>query len=299
MNLKKPAILSISLLTILMNAAIVPLLSQVSAAFYEGEERKKAIGASFFAANLSAMVLPLIGATLAETNWRYAFVVYGVALLVLVFTALFIPNREKLQRNSEFRLFYVSRTVLLAASGYFFVTMLFLSLPSNISVFLESENIGTPSTVAWINSSSTMVSMFVSLSFARIYSIFKDRIFSVGLLLCGLGFATIAFSHGLPAVLLGKVLIGSTMGMLHPFFSYKVTQSTPKEHATSALSLVNSGFRMGTFVSPLFFFGANSLLGITTIRGEFTLVSMVLLGAMVVFTFLFQYSRKKAPEKAL
>jgi predicted MFS family arabinose efflux permease len=240
----------------------------------------------------------LVGGILAEKNWRYAFVVYGIALVVLVFTMLFIPDQKKEKITGEFKLFYFSRTVILATLGYMFVTMLFLSLPSNISVFLEQENYGTVSTVAYINSTSTFITMFVNLNFRRIYSSIKDKVFPLGLLLCGLGFATLSLSQNLVTVLIGKVMIGTTMGMLHPFWSYKVTQSTPREHATSALSLVNSGFRMGTFISPVFFLLANGMLGIQTIRGEFLLVSIISILSMLAFSLLSQRARSSTSQEA-
>jgi MFS family permease len=276
----------------------LPLATGYIAEFYEGEERKQAIGFAFFAANLAAVVLPLVGGILAERNWRYAFVVYGIALVVLVFTMLFIPNREKEKVTGEFKLFYISRTVIFATLGYMFVTMLFLSLPSNISMFLEEEQYGTVSTVAYINSTSTFITMFVNLNFRRIYSAIKDKVFPLGLLLCGLGFATLSISQNLATVLLGKVMIGTTMGMLHPFWSYKVTQTTPREHATSALSLVNSGFRMGTFISPVFFLLADSALGIKAIRGEFLLVSVISILSMLAFSFLSQRVQARTPQEA-
>ena len=277
----------------------LPLATGFIAEFYEGEERKQAIGFAFFAANLAAVVLPLVGGILAEKNWRYAFVVYGIALVVLVFTMLFIPNREKEKVTGEFKLFYFSRTVIFATLGYMFVTMLFLSLPSNISVFLEEEQYGTVSTVAYINSTSTFITMFVNLNFRRIFSSIKDKVFPLGLLLCGLGFATLSISQNLATVLIGKVMIGTTMGMLHPFWSYKVTQTTPREHATSALSLVNSGFRMGTFISPVFFLLADSTLGIQTIRGEFLLVSVISILSVLAFSFWNQRAQTRAPQEVV
>lgn len=176
--------------------------------------------------------------------------------------------------------------------------MLFLSLPSNISMFLDEEQYGTVSTVAYINSTSTFITMFVNLNFRRIYSAIKDKVFPLGLLLCGLGFATLSISQNLATVLIGKVMIGTTMGMLHPFWSYKVTQTTPREHATSALSLVNSGFRMGTFISPVFFLLADSTLGIKTIRREFLLVSIISILSMLAFSFWNQRAQNRAPQKA-
>jgi hypothetical protein len=61
------------------------------------------------------------------------------------------------------------------------------------------------------------------------------------------------------------------MGLFHPYFPYKAVQTAPQEQATSALSLVSSGFRMGAFVSPFFFLYAGSLAMVTNIRGEFLL----------------------------
>lgn len=276
----------------------LPLATGFIADFYEGEERKQAIGLSFFTANLSAMLLPLLGAILAEKNWRYAFVVYGIALIILVFTMIFIPNREKIKVTGQFKLFYFSRTVILATLGYMFVTMLFVSLPNNVSIFLDQEGYGTVSTVAYINSTSTLVTMLVNLNFRRIYSSIKDKVLPLGLLLCGLGFGTLSISQNLAMVLLSKVMIGTTMGMLHPFWSYKVTQTTPKEHATSALALANSGFRMGTFTSPIFFLMANSALGITTIRGEFLLVSVISICTMIGFSFWDHQRHSRIVQKA-
>jgi predicted MFS family arabinose efflux permease len=123
-------------------------------------------------------------------------------------------------------------------------------------------------------------------------------VFPLGLLLCGLGFATLSISQNLATVLIGKVMIGTTMGMLHPFWSYKVTQTTPREHATSALSLVNSGFRMGTFISPVFFLFADSVLGIKAIRGEFLLVSVISIFSMLAFLFLSQRIQARTPQEA-
>ncbi len=271
----------------------LPLATAFIADFYVGEERKETIGYSFFAANLAAMVLPVIGARLAEINWRYAFSVYGIALIILVYTWFNLPKRAMPDRKTVKgrKLFYFSGPVATAAFMYFFVTMLFLALPSNISIFLEKEGIGTPSTAALIGSASTIVSMFVSLNFARIFGLARDWMLAAGLALCGLGFATLCFSRGLGQVVLGQSLIGAAMGMFHPYFPYKAAQASPPDQTTSALSLVSSGFRLGTFVSPFFFLYADSAANVNTIRGEFLLAALIFCLTMIVSIIIL--SRKK------
>jgi predicted MFS family arabinose efflux permease len=88
-------------------------------------------------------------------------------------------------------------------------------------------------------------------------------------------------------VIIGQSLIGAAMGMFHPYFPYKAIQVAPKDQTTSALSLVSSGFRMGTFVSPFFFLYAGSLANVTTIRGEFLMTAVIFCGTMIFTVLVF------------
>jgi len=251
----------------------LPLATAFIADFYEGEERKAAIGYSIFAANLSIMLLPLVGAWLAGFNWRFGFSIYGISLLVLVLAWLYIPDRpvNRVSSGTKRKLFYFSRPVVISALLYFICMVLFMSLPSNLSVLIKQEVLGTPSTAAWINAIATLVSMFLSLSFARIYHLTDKWMLPLGLFTLGLGFAVMGIFSSLWPVILGHSLISGALGLLHPLFPFMATQSTPREHSTSAMSLVTAGFRLGTFASPFFFLLINPLFGVNTIRSEFSL----------------------------
>ena len=277
-----------------------PLATAFIADSYRGKERKETIGYSFFAANLAAMILPVIGARFAEINWRYAFSVYGIALVVLVFTWFYIPNRS-IPENKDIKdkkLFYFSGPVATAAFIYSFVTMPFLSLPSNVSIFLDKEGIGTPSTAALIGSISTIVSMFFSLNFARIYGFSKGWMLTAGLAFCGLGFISMSFFKGLWPVFLGQSLIGASMGIFHPYFPHKAVQTAAPDQSTSALSLVSSSFRMGTFVSPFFFLYANPLVKVANIRGEFFLTALIFFATLAISVLIFWRKKSLKPAES-
>ena len=271
----------------------LPLATAFIADFYEGEERKVTIGYSIFAANLAIMLLPLVGAWLAKFNWRFGFSIYGISLVVLILAWLYIPDRpvNKASGESKRKLFYFSKPVVIAAFLYFICMVLFMSLASNLSVLIKQEGLGTPSTAAWINAIATLVSMLLSLNFARIYRLTDKWMLSMGLFTLGLGFAVMGIFSGLWTVILGHSLISGALGLLHPLFPFMATQSTPREHATSAMSLVTAGFRLGTFASPFFFIYADSLAGVTTIRGEF-LLSASIFGLVMIVTSLANGSRK-------
>ena len=274
----------------------LPLATAFIADFYEGEELKKTIGYALFTANLSNMIFPLVGTWLAAVNWRLGFIIYGIALPILLLTWLYIPAQPKRKKepNIKKKLIYVSRPVMWAAFLYFFAMVLFVSLPNNISIYFQEEKLGIPSTVAWINAISVLISMFISLKFADIYRVTNMWMLTIGLLFCGAGFAVMSIRTGVWAVILGNCLIFSALGLLHPLFPYMATRDTPRENSTGALAVVSSGFRMGTFVSPFFFIAANLLVGISTIRGEFMLAALFFGAATLISAVIF--SRQKVSK---
>jgi MFS family permease len=263
----------------------LPLATAFIADFYEGEERKITIGYSIFAANLAIMLLPLIGAWLAAFNWRFGFSIYGISLVVLVLAWLYIPDRpvNRAMGGTKRKLFYFSKPVVIAAILYFICMVLFMSLASNLSVLIKEEALGTPSTAAWVNAIATLVSMLLSLNFARIYHLTEKWMLTLGLLTLSLGFAVMGLFSSLWPVILGHSLISGALGLLHPLFPFMATQSTPREHSTSAMSLVTAGFRLGTFASPFFFLLLDPLFGVNSIRSEFSL-SAVIFGLVAAIT---------------
>ena len=273
----------------------LPLATAFIADFYEGEERKATIGYSIFAANLAIMLLPLIGAWLAAFNWRFGFSIYGIAIVVLVLAWLYIPDRpvNKAIGGTRRKLFYFSKPVVIAALLYFICMVLFMSLPSNISVLIKQEMLGTPSTAAWVNTIATLVSMLLSLNFARIYRFTNQWMLPLGLFILSLGFAVMGIFSSLWPVILGHSLISGALGLLHPLFPFMATQSTPREHSTSAMSLVTAGFRLGTFTSPFFFLLVNPLVGVNTIRSEFSLSAVIFSLVAVISIILFMKPQTK------
>ena len=273
----------------------LPLATAFIADFYEGEERKTTIGYSIFAANLSIMLLPLLGAWLAGFNWRFGFSIFGISLLVLLLAWLYIPDQpvNKASGGTKRKLFYFSRPVIIASFLYFICMALFMSLPSNLSVLIKQESLGTPSTAAWINAVATLVSMFLSLSFARIYHLTDKWMLPLGLFILGLGFAVMGIFSNLWPVILGHCLISGALGLLHPLFPFMATQSTPREHSTSAMSLVTAGFRLGTFSSPFLFLLINPFFGVNNIRSEFSL-SAAIFGLVALVSLFFSIKQPTA-----
>jgi len=259
------------------SGVIAPLASDFIADFYDSSQRAKMIGYSNSAANITGIFMPIIAASLAAINWRFAFGVYMLGFVVLALTWFSIPIIKPVLVNDGLKrpIFVFTPAALRPAFSIFFLVLLFYTIPSNLSVFVKTEGIGSPSTAALVISISTFSSMVLNLVFAPIYARVKDWILPIGFFFCALGFLIITAIASLAALVIGEILIGIALGLLFPYFPLKIIEKTSPEETTGALAVLSSAFSIGMFLSPIFFSGATTLLKIDQIRGEFMLAAIL------------------------
>ena len=259
------------------SGVIAPLASDFVADFYDGGQRAKMIGYSNSAANITGIFMPILAASLAVINWRFAFGVYALGLVVLALTWFSIPLVKPASGTAGQRrpIFVFTPATLGPAFSIFFLVLLFYTIPSNLSVFVNTEGIGSPSTAALVISISTFASTLLNLVFAPIYARVKDWILPIGFFFCALGFLAITGIASLAALIIGEVLIGIALGLLFPYFPLKIIEKTSPEETTGALAVLSSAFSIGMFLSPIFFFGATTLLKTDQIRSEFLLAAIL------------------------
>jgi MFS family permease len=273
---------------------ISPLVTDLIAYFYEGEERTQMIGFANASSNLSGIFIPLLAGWLAELNWQYAFWVYGIGFFVLIVTTVFIPVTPlNFNENSEQHQYSQPRTVWLVILMNFLVMLIFYTLPTNLSVFVQNEAIGTSATAGFLVSTSTLVSTLMGLIFATLYNRFRSQLFLYGMIFCALGFGMLIFPPSLIALILSEILLGVGLGVIFPFFSLTITQVTSGQQTTTALSMYSSSFSLGIFLSPVFFSLLGRITGNKAIQTEFIFAAMIFSVLCLVILFL---PRKSARE---
>lgn len=267
---------------------VSPLVNDLIANFYEGEERIQMIGYSNASSNLSGIFIPLLAGWLAGFNWRYAFLVYALGIFVLVISFLFVPVTpvDKNNRIEKKNQLSHSQTVWKIALNNFLIMVLFYTLPTNLSLFVQEEGIGNSSLAALAISISTLASTLAGLIFSKSYNKFRDNLFLISLLFSTGGFILVGFIPGVVPLFVSEILVGIGLGLIFPYFSLCMIQATNGYETTSALSLLNSSFGMGIFVSPIFYFVLGKIAGNNSIRAEFIIaaLSFCLWSVMTVFT---------------
>ena len=272
---------------------VAPFVNDLIAHFFEGEERTRMVGYATSSSNLSGIFIPLLAGWLAGFNWRYAFMVYAIGFFVLIITFLFIPviPLKKEDQEESGHTFIHTKPVWKIALTNLLIMIVFYTIPTNISAFVQQEGIGNSTTAALANSVSTLVSTIAGLLFSRFYNRFKERLFLIGMVFCSTGFIIIALFHGIIPLFLGEFLVGLGFGFLFPLFSLNMIQVTSGNETTRALSLLNSSFSLGIFFSPIFFLVTGKIAGSHSIRTEFSIAALVF-SIWCLFT---AFRRKKTP----
>ncbi|MDO9545880.1 MAG: hypothetical protein Q7J07_03905 [Pelolinea sp.] len=83
--------------------------------------------------------------------------------------------------------------------------------------------------------------------------------FPVGFAFFLLGFFALNFSITFPNLVACVISIGLGIGTIYPILYYRTFQICLLENTTSAFTFIDSGFSLGQFVSPFFYFGVSSL----------------------------------------
>ena len=272
---------------------ISPLVTDLIAYFYKGEERTQMIGFANASSNLSGIFIPLLAGWLAEFSWQYAFWVYGIGFFVLIVTAFFIPVTPlNFNDNAEKHQYSQPRTVWLVILMNFLVMLIFYTLPTNLSVYVQNEAIGTSSTAGFLVSISTLVSTLMGLIFAAIYNRFRRQLFLIGMVFCSFGFVMLVFPPSLAALIISEILIGVGLGVIFPLFSLTIIQVTSGQQTTTALSMYSSSFSLGIFLSPLFFTLLGKITGRSAIQTEFLFAALIF-SILCVFILLIPRGRAR------
>ncbi len=275
---------------------VSPLASDIIADFYEGQDRAKMIGFASAAANIAGMIFPLLSAQLAGSYWRYAFLTYLIGFAVLLFAMAFIPREPSIlqpARKPGSKLQF-NRVILTQSVLMFLILMIFYAIPTNLSLYIEVNGIGSPSTAALAFSLSTFISTLVNFVFARLYGMFSGWLLPVGLTSLGLGFLAVGLSPTLAALIIAEIFLGIALGILFPYFPNKVIEISQPHETTARLAALSASFGLGMFVSPFFFLGASMIMSIATIQAQFALAAGLLgAGSVLSFVFLKRLSKEK------
>lgn len=257
--------------------------------YFEGMERQKFVGIQIAFMSLGGIVFIGLGGILADFGWRYPFLLYLFALLVLPLSMVFLDEPALTPKKSQPDSLVKAPPVMwLLFINTMLMWIIFFLIPVQIPFHLKTIGIEKNYLVGAAIAMSTAFSAVSSISYSRIKGRFSFlSVFSMGYLLMAAGYVCISFSETYLMVILAMILSGLGIGMMIPNTNMWVMKIAPPEIRGQEIGKLTTFWFFGQFLSPIIIF---PLLQVLSLSQTFMLAAGFLLLMSAGFLF-FHFSK--------
>ena len=269
---------------------LIPLTRGIIADFFTGNERVKMIGYSSAFNNFGGIIAYISAGLLTVYGWRYPFLVYILAFVVLFLVVIYLPEQDIPPKETHKT--HINRNIWMLGIGLYMMILIFFAIPSGLAYFVSSNNFGGGATTGILIAIVTLCAFFVGIIFHRIRSLLKGGTVIFGLSLLTLGMFWIGISTNLVEVALALVLVGFGMGIVSPAIYLQTSLDSSKSDVTLSLAIVSIFSYLGRFSSPLInsflqqifnYHSVKSTFIISTYIGLFTIAIVIINKAVKIY----------------
>lgn len=217
---------------------VIPFSTGLIADYFSGEYRTQQLGYVSAITNFTLVLATLLAGFLAGINWHLSFTVYCISGVSLFFAFFLDKNPPyavpKPTGKKQDRIKWPVKLMLL----YYLITLLALTVPLNLSLYMHNLNLGNYDT------SGTLISIFFlsmtlpGLFIDKIIDRLKENTNFLALLLITAGLILFAFKVGLTLLVIGVIIIGLGYGAMQPIIYDKTASKVSPSRSIYALSLV-------------------------------------------------------------
>ncbi|MBL4930568.1 MFS transporter [Clostridium paridis] len=248
---------------------ILPLSTSIIADFFDGDEREKMIGLSSAWNNIGGAIAVLLSGILGRLSWRYSFGTYLIAIFPLIMVIFILPEPKRIENNKKTIKSIMNKALITVFMKMLLFYMIFYVLPTNIALFLKSENLGSTNAAAFFIASTSFMSFVTGLYFSKIIIKLKNYSELSGWVAMFLGFLILSLSHSVIFLFIAVLVMGFAFAILFPLFLIDTTKYAPKYANAFALSIVGSFGLLGQFLSPIIVNAIGNIIGISSARFSF------------------------------
>ncbi|MFH5181674.1 MFS transporter [Paenibacillus sp. TAB 01] len=170
---------------------ISPTFNSLIAENFQGKERARMNGFVTAINGIGGAVFLSIGGMIAAFGWRAVFITYLYAVILLILVVLFLPAFPPVRHEQDAKasrklppFFYA---VVIAGGTH---TMLYFLIPTNLSLYLADNGIGTVSTVGYLSALSLIGTFAAGTALTVMARLLGRLMVPLALLLMSLGFSS-------------------------------------------------------------------------------------------------------------
>lgn len=228
---------------------LIPLTRGIIADFFTGDERVKMMGYSSAFNNLGGIIATVLAGVLTVYGWRYPFLVYILAVVVLLLVLFYLPEQDIPPKATH--KIHINKEVWKLGITHYMMIITFYAVPSGLGYFVSSNDLGSGFATGLLISIVTLCSFFLGLVFHPIRTFLKDKTILFGMFVLTLGMLGIGLSNTLLEVSLSLVFVGFGLGIMPPMIYLQTSLVSSKNDVTLSLAIVSIFSFLGQFSSPI------------------------------------------------
>jgi MFS family permease len=235
-------------------AGIMTIATTLVGDYYSGVSRAQFLGLQSGFMGLGGVLFLSLGGFLADINWRFPFLIYLMALLLLPCVFFFLPEPQRLPPQSAtvtHQLFPLNLVAL--TYGIALITQIvFYLIPVQLPFYLKQIANASAGQSGLAIALATLFSAISSILYRQVKARFTfTQIYGIAFINLALGYGLIAWASHYGIVLLGLAIAGTGLGLLMPNMVLCLTTVSPDHLRGRVLSGITTSFFLGQFLSPL------------------------------------------------
>lgn len=269
-------------------AGVISSITTLISDYFTGTQRNKFLGYQGAFIGLGGVVFLLLAGWLAEINWRYPFLIYLYAFLILLGVLLTFDEPTIKDYTAEEGIlteglpFPWKRVIAIYTIAFITIAVYFV-LPVQLPFYLTTTSQISSSLIGLAVAMPTLVSIFFSLQYFRIDSRLTYQIIAgIILLTLGVGFFIISSSWNYFVVLIGLSITGIGMGLFPPNTTIWLISLMPPAMRGRGLSGLFMAISLGAFFSPIIIQPIAQQAGLRSVFFTLVIFTLVLAGLLVL-----------------
>lgn len=272
---------------------ITPMAQNLISSNFSGEVKTRLTSYSASASYLMGIIASFLVGNLVAVNWRLAFLVYFVALVVMILNILYLPDdrsHEKTAPVPEKAAQSISVSgknrinvpALITMIAMFGINGAFYTFSASISLFMRGDSIGNESSSGIVVSSFMICGVIVGLIVPKIRQLIKGYTMALGCLMMGGGYLILSSAHTMGVLMLAAALVGGSYSILYSGIFTKIRSQARSEEETTTLVTFTTAFMfLGQALSQYILRGVELITGISGYRFRFGFLALILLICML------------------
>lgn len=220
------------------------------------EKRQAAMAQNVIFVNVGAIFMTMVGGVLASGGWQNNYLVYLIAIPVLILVMIFIPSYRGSADKAEDAAGVTGEkqglgvTVFIAALVILSFNCVYSVFPNNAALVLMQNGLGDASMAGLVNAVGTLGGLIAGLVLGKLLKFIQRVSLPLGIALMGVAMIAFGLAGSIAMALVAAFFVGFALSIGFAQCPFIISISTAPALIPTAMAMYSIGSSLGGTVSP-------------------------------------------------